>query len=525
MGKPAARKSKGKGSGSKHEHSEEEDDKAFILRLPDELICSVAHHYNPSIPFELGHFVLAGNFRRDGRDELRALATCCKRFAKLLRPTLYRNLVFQDDKRRTKTVHLYKAKEVQEHVRELYWQPSYLYNDMSPVFLPLLQNLTYLILAFLPQSVPDEFISDDYAGLTTLRTSFTDALRQLPNLQTLEIPFWENAEDHTFRFDEALPKLTSISIGDWQEWEAFGSTERLKTVKWLIHPDLDLEAPVIEGFVNATMRHCEHLQFAAHSGWGRTDLPEKLPVALKEAEWYKDIADHPLESMTFHGFNPITACKEEWATLLPSFLSLLQMSHLKHIVFLDVPSARNDDRATVTWDEAEQLESVESVQIAVATEEDLKAAAGLDEAEGHGQDNESAEDRDGEGMDEKSKNHPELSQRIPAEDVYPMLGIFPNLQDLTLVNFLRCENPREHTKGGEGNDGLEDPTDRFAEEHFQPAARDFIRELGLYDRFQHLKQVVFRSVEAELAVRFRRTHGEHDPGTDDGWIEELRRLY
>lgn len=92
---------------------------------------------------------------------------------------------------------------------------------MSPIFLHAATNLTYLVLAFLPQSVPDDFIADDYAGLTTLRRSFTDALRNLKHLRALEIPFWESREDQDFHFGESiLPSLKQMSIGDWQEWDA-----------------------------------------------------------------------------------------------------------------------------------------------------------------------------------------------------------------------------------------------------------------------------------------------------------------
>ncbi|GAA5823746.1 hypothetical protein JCM11251_003278 [Rhodosporidiobolus azoricus] len=512
---------------------------AFIQRLPDELICAIAHFYNPSIPFELGHFCLAGDYRRNGRNELRALAATCKRFAKILRPTIYRNLVFQDQKRRSNTVTLYNAKDVHEHVRELYWQPSYLYNDMSPVFLPLLRNLTYLILAFLPQSVPDEFISDDYAGVTTLRTSFTDALRQLPNLEALEIPFWEKQEDPTFKFCDALPKLNSVSIGDWQEWDAFGDTTNLHTVKWLIHPDLDHEEGVIEGFIERMMPNAKFLQFAAHSGWGRTDLPEKLPNVLQECSWYKEVTDCPLRSMTFHGFNPLTSYKSEWAKLLSSFLSLIAPApNLAHVTFLDVPSIRNEDRHPLDWDEVDKLEQVESLQISLATEEEMRLGGAVDEGEGGGGGNGQRDAHGGRDEEppangrEDGKEHTELTERISPEDIYTLLSIFPNMKHLTLANFLRCERPQEHSQHKGGGSGTDDDPDTFAEEHFQPAARDFVRELGLYDRFPHMEQIVFRSVEAELAVRFRRMkHGESNRedgeggDAEHGWVEELRRLY
>ncbi|GAA6013555.1 hypothetical protein JCM10207_004773 [Rhodosporidiobolus poonsookiae] len=504
------------------------DDESYILRLPDELVVQIAAFYNPSIPFELGHFVLASGFSRNGRDELRSLAATCKRFARILRPTIYRNLVFQDDKRRSRTVHLYKAKEIHEHVKELYWQPSYLYNDMSPVFLPLLKNLQYLVLAFLPQSVPDEYISDDYAGVTTLRASFTDALAQLPQLEALEIPFWESAESPEFRFCEVLPNLTSVSIGDWQQWECFDGIKESKitTVKWLIDPDIDLADGLVEGFVENMMPQAKMLQFAAHTGWGRTDLPDTLPQAMKKASWFKDMAERPLESMILHGFNPITSYKKEWATLLPSFLSLLApIPNLKYLSFLDVPSLRNDDRYPLDWDEANKLERVETMQISLATDEIIKEK--LDEDGGHGSQQEEHNTSSNEAEDEGERE--ELSERILPEDIYMLLGICPNVKHLTLSNFLRCKKPSAHSdrRSDAGVDGAPDEaTDCFAEKQFQPAARDFVRELGLYDRFQNLEQIVFRDVDAELSVRFRRMQENRDEHEEEsGWVEELRRLY
>ena len=99
---------------------------------------------------------------------------------------------------------------------------------MSPIFLHSAKNLTYLVLAFLPQSVPDDFIADDYAGLTTLRRSFTDALRELKHLHALEIPFWESREDPDFHFGtEMLPSLRQMSVGDWQEWNAVSPSNKI----------------------------------------------------------------------------------------------------------------------------------------------------------------------------------------------------------------------------------------------------------------------------------------------------------
>ncbi|CDR44986.1 RHTO0S10e03928g1_1 [Rhodotorula toruloides] len=505
----------------------------WIMKLPDELLLSIARFYNPPIPFQLGHFTLSSRYIQDGRTELRALVATCKRFAKVLRPVLYRTMVFIDDKRRTKTVNFYHAKETHDLVKEMYWQPSYLYNDMSPLFLPLAKNLTYLVLAFLPQDVPDDFIADDYAGLTTLTKSFTDALRQLKNLSALEIPFWESRQDKSFHFgEEILPALDSLSIGDWQEWDAFEHSHKITTVKWLIHPDIDMEEGLLEGFNENLAANAKYFQFSAHSGWGRTDLPEKLPDTVAHASWYKDIKNHPLESLTLHGFNPITSYKEEWAKTLPSFLSLLQMSNLHHIAFIDVPSLRNSDRVPLNWDDLEPLQKIDTVQISLATEEDVGKHGG--DPEQH--------DEDG-GDEAEGKQHDEMSQRIAPDDLQALLRCFPNIKHLTLANFHRCKKPEEVEQNRkerqkerdekqqekEENDEMdedeeeeEDPIERFAEDIFQPAARDFVNALGLLEQYDKLEQVIFRSVEAELVIRFRRGGEEED---DDRWHEELRRLY
>lgn len=141
-----------------------------------QILLMIAGHFNPPIPFELGHFTLPSRYTRLGRAELRSLAGTCRKFARLFRPFVTRTLTFQDRGRRTNTVHLFNApREVQESVQEVYWEVSKLtsllyrfsltcslhfflrckvshcYNDASPLFLPNLKNLTYLILAFLPQ--------------------------------------------------------------------------------------------------------------------------------------------------------------------------------------------------------------------------------------------------------------------------------------------------------------------------------------------------------------------------------------
>ena len=117
------------------------------------------------------------------------------------------------------------------------------------------------------------------------------------------------------------------------------------------------------------MQHAKRLQFAAYSGWGRTDLPEKLPSTIKNCMWYKDISKHPLETLTIHGFNPLTSFKPEWTEIMPKVLSLLQSPNFRNITFLDVPSMRNDDRYPLNWDRTEPLKSIEDVSIVLAVQE------------------------------------------------------------------------------------------------------------------------------------------------------------
>ncbi|BGP42285.1 hypothetical protein JCM10450v2_006378 [Rhodotorula kratochvilovae] len=493
----------------------DDSSKAYFLRLPDELILSVARYYNPPIPFELGHFTLPSRYLRDGRSELRALTATCKRFAKIVRPLLYRTLVFVDDKRTTQTVHFYGAKDIHSYVRELYWQPSYLYNDMSPIYLPLAQNLTYLVLAFLPQNVPDDFVAEDYSGLTTMRRSFTDALRQLKHLEALEIPFWESREDRSFHFGKSImPALVHVSIGDWQQWDAFEVEHDIDVVKWLIHPDLDFEEGVIRGFFEHLGRQTRVLQFAAQSGWGRTDLPQGLTENLQQVSWYKNIKNHPLESFTLHGFNPITSHKKEWVNLLPAFLSLWRESNIANVAFIDVPSLRNAKRHTIEWARADPLPKVETLQISLALDEDTK-----DKGADGGEDAEEDDDADDvEGGPEGAV----VGERVSGHDLEPLLDCFPNLKNLALANFHRAKQPTHESGDNEGEPVRKDSDeyDRFATETFQPAAREFVGGLRLFERFAQLEQVVFRSVDAALAVRFRR-----DDEAERGWHEELRRLY
>jgi len=118
----------------------------MILSMPDEVSCYriahwtgqrrwsfsiniskvlllIAEHFNPPIPFELGHFTLPSRYTRLGRQELRALAGTCRKFARMFRPFVTRTLTFQDRGRRTNTVQLFNSeKAVQESVQEVYWE-------------------------------------------------------------------------------------------------------------------------------------------------------------------------------------------------------------------------------------------------------------------------------------------------------------------------------------------------------------------------------------------------------------------
>ncbi|GAA6020633.1 hypothetical protein JCM11491_001128 [Sporobolomyces phaffii] len=490
-----------------------------ILTIPDEVLLMIADHFNPPIPFELGHFTLPSRYTRLGRTELRALAATCRKFARLFRPFVTRTLTFQDRGRMTNTVQLFRApKEVQESVQEVYWEVSHCYNDSSPLFLPNLKNLTYLILAFLPQRIPDNELND-YGDLCTLRASFTDALKSLPNLKALEIPFWEQAEDKEFSFTRDL-NLTDIAIGDWGDYGAFEGPSEINDVKFLVHPDLDTEEELLEGFVETLMQRAKRLQFAAYSGWGRTDLPEKLPDTIRNSRWYKNVHKHPLESLTIHGFNPLTSYKREWSTIMPSVLSLLQAPNFRTITFLDVPSMRNDARHPLNWDETQPLLSIEDVSIILAVQElegELaeQATAGVGNRGSHGVDSiQQREETYGAHEDVDERDCEELSERLTAEELQSLLHLFPNLRRLTLGNFHHCG--RKSSTSSFDSD--------FAENKFQPAARDFISRLGVEARYNKLEQVVFRNAEAGLCVRFKRPAREE--GTDvENWSEELRRLY
>ncbi|GAA6060830.1 hypothetical protein JCM10212_005248 [Sporobolomyces blumeae] len=527
-----------------------------VLNLPDEVLLLIADHFNPPIPFELGHFTLPSRYTRLGRQELRSLAATCRKFAKLFRPFVTRTLTFQDRGRRTNTVQLFNSgKDTKESVQEVYWEVSHCYNDASPLFLHSLKNLTYLILAFLPQRIPDDELGD-YADLCTLRKSFTDALKELPNLKALEIPFWEQAEDKSFSFTRDL-NLTDISIGDWGEYEAFQGPTSINDVKFLVHPDIDTEEDLLDGFVNTLMQHAKRLQFAAYSGWGRTDLPEKLPETIRNSTWYKNIKKHPLESLTFHGFNPLTSYREDWSTIMPSVLSLLQAPNFRTITFIDVPSMRNDDRYPLNWDETSPVRSIEDVHIILAVQElegELAEQATASNTTSGPMAAPSVQQREeaprGKAEVDESDME-ELSERLTAEELQSLLHLFPNLRRLTLGNFHRCG--RKTSSSSFDSD--------FAEHVFQPAAREFVSRLGVENRYDELEQVVFRNAEAGLCVKFKRIrkakdqdgrgasadevdgHAKCEDGTNgaedgedgedgelrrrdgDEWSEELMRLY
>lgn len=67
----------------------------------------------------------------------------------------------------------------------------------------------------------------------------------------------------------------------------FEPDHNIDVVKWLIHPDIDLEDGLLEGWAERLGKRARVLQLAAHSGWGRTDLPAKLPDIIKDVSWYK----------------------------------------------------------------------------------------------------------------------------------------------------------------------------------------------------------------------------------------------
>lgn len=114
--------------------------------------------------------------------------------------------------------------------------------------------------------------------------------------------------------------------------------------------------------------------------------------------------------------------------------------------------------------------------------------------------------------------------QITPDEIKSLLTVFPNLHNLLLANFHRCKRPKKHDEES-GDSNADGDDSRFAEETFQPAAREFVNSLELYDSFKHLDQIVFRSAAAELGVRFRRERGPDTRKNREGWHEELRRLY
>lgn len=118
----------------------------------------------------------------------------------------------------------------------------------------------------------------------------------------------------------------------------------------------------------------------------------------------QEIESHPIESLTFHGFNPVTSHKTEWTGTLPQFLSALQSKNLHSVTFLDVPSLRNKRRHILNWDNVDHLQSVTTLQISLATTVDEGEAAA--EAEDHDEDFETDE------VDEKGEMTLRVSRRL-----------------------------------------------------------------------------------------------------------------
>lgn len=188
--------------------------------------------------------------------------------------------------------------------------------------------------------------------------------------------------------------------------------------QFLVHPDLDTEEDLLEGFVTTLMQHAKRLQFAAYSGWGRTDLPFKLADTIRNALWYSNIKKHPLETLTLHGFNPLTSYKQEWATIMPSVMSLLQAPNFRTITFLDVPSMRNDDRHPLNWDDIEPLRTIEDASIILAVQElegELaeQAAGGAGDRGSQGVDSiQQREEAEGEDRHVDENDCEELGERV-----------------------------------------------------------------------------------------------------------------
>lgn len=117
----------------------------------------------------------------------------------------------------------------------------------------------------------------------------------------------------------------------------------------------------------------------------------------------QDIHEHPLESFTLHGFNPLTSHKREWIQLLPSFLSLLSASNIRSIAFIDVPSLRNARRHRLDWSATEPMTKVTTVQISLALDEDTKD---------HGDGGEDFEEDEDETSDAKEGEANPMSERV-----------------------------------------------------------------------------------------------------------------
>lgn len=310
-----------------------DENKSFIMQLPDELLVAIATFFNPPIPFELGHFVLPSKFTMEGRQELRALAAACKRFAKVLMPILYRSLVFIDDKRRTKTVDFYKANKVHEHVREIYWQPSCAFSPLRgsqpggrwlkqrPRRRPLQRHVTHLPPLGEESHVPRPRLPtakrsrrfyrrrlcriDDLASIVYGCAAGVEAPARTRNpILGIErrprLPLWHG--DTSVATANECRRLARVERGESVEQDLalvwaltsfprgrpqFETHHEIDVVKWLVHPDIDLEEGLLEGWAECLGQNARVLQLAAHSGWGRTDLPAKLPDVIRNASWYK----------------------------------------------------------------------------------------------------------------------------------------------------------------------------------------------------------------------------------------------
>lgn len=174
--------------------------------------------------------------------------------------------------------------DVRDLVREIRWEINDMaYNDMSPVLLPLLTNLSSLALHCSGQF-------DDHP--IRVPKVITRVLRNIKRLTDLSLEQWNSFEDDEFDIGDDLPLVSKVTTGSWlgdEQWE--GSLTHVEDLFYTLDctSDFDVDEPFA---VSRSLLFLKELTISIY--------PENKPYMgfLGLGQWLSDgiIRDHNLEA-------------------------------------------------------------------------------------------------------------------------------------------------------------------------------------------------------------------------------------